>query len=130
MSDYLIWAAKRGDLAALRKAILPNADLNGLDSQGWTPLFHAAHQGSVEVLTTLIEAGADVNFGKETGFTALFSAVLGGHVEAVRTLLDAGAEIVPVQGIELRGYCIQANSKRHETILRMLEEHAKSSLKS
>lgn len=130
MSDSLIWAAKRGDLAALKKAILQDANLNAIDSQGWTPLFHAAHQGNVEVLTALIEAGADVNFGKETGFTALFSAVSGGHVGVVRALLNAGAEIVPVQGIELRGYCIQANSQRHETIYRMLEQHLNSSLKT
>jgi ankyrin repeat protein len=123
MSDSLIWAAKRGDLAALKKAILPDANLNDVDSQGWTPLFHAAHQGNTEVLTLLIEAGADVNFGKGTGFTALFSAVSGGHVEAVQTLLNAGAEIVPVQGIELRGYCIQGNSERHKAILTMLDGH-------
>jgi hypothetical protein len=36
-------------------------------------------------------------------------------------LLNAGAEIVPVQGIELRGYSIRENSKPHETILRMLD---------
>jgi ankyrin repeat protein len=71
-------------------------------------------------------AGANVNRGKETGFTALFSAVLGGHVEAVRLRLDAGAEIVPVQGVELRGYCTHANSRRHDAILTMLDSHAKS----
>jgi hypothetical protein len=60
---------------------------------------------------------------KETGFTALFSAVSGGHIEAVHALLNAGAEIVPVKGIELRAYCIGENSKRHEAILRMLDEH-------
>lgn len=124
MSDSLIWAAKRGNLAALRTAIRPDANLNGVDSQGWTPLFHSANQGNTEALNLLIQAGADVNHGKETGFTALFSAVSGGHIEAVRTLLKAGAEIVPVQGVELRSYCIQEKSKRHETILKMLDEHA------
>jgi uncharacterized protein len=123
MSDSLIWAAKRGDLAALRTAIRPDTNLNDVDSQGWTPLFHAANQGNIEALKLLILAGADVNHGKETGFTALFSAVSGGHIEAVRTLLNAGAEIVSVRGIELRGYCIQAKSKRHDAILRMLDEH-------
>jgi ankyrin repeat protein len=57
-------------------------------------------------LQLLIDGGAKVNGGRETGFTALFSAVSGGHVEAVRLLLNSGAEIVPVQGVELRGYCI------------------------
>jgi hypothetical protein len=71
----------------------------------------------------LILAGADVNHGKETGFTALFSAVSGGHIDTVRVLLDAGAEIAPVKGIALRGYASGANSKRHEAILKMLDEH-------
>ena len=119
----MIRAAKRGDVVALRKAINPDADLNAVDSQGWTPLFHAAHQGTTEALNLLIQAGADVNHGNETGFTALFSAVMSGHVEAVQILLNAGAEIFPVQGIEFRGYSIRANSRPHETILRMLDEH-------
>jgi ankyrin repeat protein len=123
VTDSLIWAAKRGDLDDLRKAIHPDANLNGVDSQGWTPLFHAANQGNTEALKLLIQAGADVNHGKETGFTALFSAVVAGHVDAVHILLNAGAEIVPAQGIELRGYSVRANSKQHEAILRMLDEH-------
>jgi uncharacterized protein len=121
VTDSLIWAAKRGDLDALRKAI--HSDANGVDSQGWTPLFHAAGQGNTEALKLLIQAGADVNHGKETGFTALFSAVVAGHADAVRMLLNAGAEIVPVQGIELRGYSVRPNSKQHEAILRILDEH-------
>ena len=88
-------------------------------------IIHAAHQGNTEALTLLIQAGADVNHGTKTGFTALFSAVSGGHVEAVRILLNAGAETVPVQGIELRGYSIRANSKQHEAILQMLDEQIK-----
>jgi ankyrin repeat protein len=107
----------------MRRAVHSGANLNGVDSGGWTPLFHAAHQGHTEGVKLLIQAGADVNHGKETGFTALFSAVLGGHIEVVRALLDAGAEIVPVQGIELRGYSIRANSKRHDVILGMLDGH-------
>lgn len=123
MTDSLIRAAKRGDLVALQEAIRSNANLNVTDSGGWTPLFHAAHQGCIEALKLLIQAGADVNHGKKTGFTALFSAVMGGHVEAVRILLNAGAEIIPVQGIELRGYSIRTDSPKHEIILRMLDEH-------
>ena len=121
MTDSLIWAAKRSDLNAMRRAIHSGANLNGVDSGGWTPLFHAAHRGNTKGVKLLIQAGADVNHGKRTGFTALFAAVLGGHVEVVRVLLDAGAEIVPMQGTELRGYSIRANSKRHDVILRMLD---------
>lgn len=119
----LIWAAKRGDLAALQTAIRSGAGVDAEDPQGWTALFHAAHHGNTQALQLLIDAGADVNHGRETGFTALFSAVLDGHVEAVRFLLDAGAEIVPVQGVDLRCYCIQGNSERHRAILMMLDDY-------
>lgn len=83
VTDSLIRAAKRGDLVALQKAMQSDANLNSVDSQGWTPLFHAAHQGNIEALNLLIQAGADVNHGRERGFTALFSAVMSGHVDAV-----------------------------------------------
>jgi hypothetical protein len=112
-TEWKIWAAERGDLAALETAVRSGADVNGKDSQGWTALFHAAHHGNTKALQLLIDGGAKVNGGRETGFTALFSAVSGGHVEAVRWLLNSGAEIVPVQGVELRGYCIQENSEHH-----------------
>jgi uncharacterized protein len=123
VADSLIWAAKRGDLVGLETAIRSAANLNAKDSQGWTALFHAAHNGSTKALQLLIDAGADVNRGRETGFTALFAAVGAGHVDAVRLLLDAGAEIVPVKGVELRGYCIQGNSERHKAILALLDGH-------
>lgn len=93
-------------------------------------IIQAAYHGNTEALTLLIQAGADVNHGTKTGFTALFSAVSGGHVEAVRILLNAGAETVPVQGIELRGYSIRANSKQHEAILQMLDEQIKKNTAS
>jgi uncharacterized protein len=122
VSDSLIWAVKHGDLGALRSVLQSAPNLDGVDSQGWSPLVHAAHRGNAEAIGLLIGAGATVNLGQETGFTALFSAVLEGHVEAVRVLLDAGAKEAPVQGIALRSYCIGGNSERHKTILTMLDE--------
>ncbi len=123
MATQLVAAARRGDLIAVRKAIVSSVNLNRADSQGWTPLFHAAHRGHEDAVKILIQAGADVNHGVETGFTALFSAIMGQHVNVVRILLDAGAKIVPVGGIELRGYALHAadGSKRH-SLIAMLDE--------
>lgn len=102
--------------------MLACVDLNCEDSQGWTPLFHVAHRGNTEATKLLIDAGADVNHGTQTGFTALFSAVLSGHVETVRTLLDAGAKVLPLSGIELRGY---ASGKSRSAVVAMLDEASK-----
>lgn len=115
----LIRATKHGDSAALTDAITSGADLNGTDSQGWTPLFHAAARGWVEGIKILIESGADVNHGQESGFTALFSAVISGHSEAVRVLLAAGASIHRVDGVELVGY---AQGEKKPQIVALLDE--------
>jgi ankyrin repeat protein len=120
--NRLIWAAKRGDQAALISPLQSCTDINCKDSQGWTPLFHAAHNGHTEAVRLLIQAGADVNEGIETGFTALYSAVLGQHVETVRVLIEAGARIAPVNGIELRGYALlAADAAKRYAILTMLD---------
>jgi len=116
--NALIKAAKKGDLIALKAAIRSGADLNCIDSQGWTPLFHAAGRGWTEGMKIIIAAGADVNHGKETGFTALFSAVTSGHIEAVQVLLDAGAQVRDVQGIKLVGH---AQGKKRQEIVAVLE---------
>ena len=47
LSDSFIWAAKRGDLVALRSAVRAGDSLDTVDSQGWTASFHAAHLTSL-----------------------------------------------------------------------------------
>jgi ankyrin repeat protein len=119
----LIKAAKHRDLVALKDAIRSGADLNEMDSQGWTPLFHAAAKGWAEGMKTIIEAGANVNHGRENGFTALFSAVISGHLEAVEILLEAGADVLDVQGIKLTGH---AQGKERTQIVAALERAMQS----
>jgi ankyrin repeat protein len=118
VASPLVKAAKRRDLRALKEAIRSGADLDSMDSQGWTPLFHAASRGWTQGMKIIIEAGADVNHGQETGFTALFSAVISGRIEAVQLLLEAGARVRNVQGISLAGY---AQGKKRPQIVAALE---------
>ena len=101
--------------------MLSGTDLDCMDSQGWTPLFHAAHHGNTEAVKLLMQSGAAVNHGVETGFTALFSAVMGQHVEAVGALLDAGARVVLAGGNELRGHALWAEPKKREELIAMLD---------
>ena len=79
-------------------------------------------QGQYAVFTV----GLDRISIHSVGQRDLFSAVLGGHADVVRALIDAGAEILPVQGIELRGMANKRNSIRHEAILKMLDGHKRN----
>ena len=124
MGSTIIKAIKRCDHTALKAEIESGAGLEAVDSQGWTPLFHAAHRGDVTAITMLLHAGADVNHGIEQGFTALFSAVASLHVDAVRVLLDAGAKPVPLQGIALHHYVQRREEPPSLAIIAALDESA------
>jgi hypothetical protein len=112
----LISSAERGDVPTLKAAIASGADLDGLDDQGWTALFHAASRGNVDVLKPLLEAGA-LNV---EGFYALFLATSAGHVEAVRVLLEAGTNLTPEHFVELRD-SISGKNTGDKIILKLLD---------
>jgi ankyrin repeat protein len=46
---------------ALTAIIQCNANLDTLDSNGWTALIHAAYHGDIDSAAILIKNGADVN---------------------------------------------------------------------
>jgi uncharacterized protein len=120
-SKAIIWAAKRGDRVALRKAIDAGADLNTTDVSGWTPLFHAAGRGDVQAMKLLIQAGADVNHGADRNFTPLFAAILGNHLEAIQTLLATGAHVHTSGGDDLSRYVQDRSSEKGQKIMACLE---------
>jgi ankyrin repeat protein len=123
----LIRVVKRGDPVTIRRHILNGADVNGVDPQGLSPLYHASTRGNTDAMKTLIEAGADVNYEKNTVYSALFVAVTGGHVEAVGLLLDAGAEPSPVRGLNLRSYVeLGKDLQKNKAILELLSRRAGS----
>jgi ankyrin repeat protein len=122
MGSTMIKAIKRCDHDARKAEIESGAPLHAVDSQGWTPLFHAAHRGDVTAVTMLLQAGADVNHGIERGFTALFSAVMSLHVEVVRTLLNAGAKTAPVQGVDLHHHVQRRQEPRSLEIIALLDK--------
>ncbi len=85
---------RRGDVAAVRRLLEEGADVNQIDTAGWTPLMNASAAGHVQVAGLLIDSGADVNYrDQERGMTALMLAALLGETEVVRLLLDKGADI-------------------------------------
>jgi hypothetical protein len=102
--DFLT-AVIKGDVAGVRAGLAAGVPVDGLDSNGFTPLINAAIFGQAEVARVLIEAGANPGFrarsplfrkGKTT--TALEQARGNAHQTVVDVLLRTGAcEIDPAQ---------------------------------
>ena len=65
--------------------------VDGLESDGSTPLMAAADGGHQKIVRQLLEAGADWEEKDGEGCTALALAVAGGHLEAATVLRDWAA---------------------------------------
>lgn len=70
-----------------------NADINILDSNGWTALHHASHRGDLVSVNTLIRYGANLNAISNQFKTPLHLASLNNHFEVVQALLESGANL-------------------------------------
>ena len=99
---HLVWAARTGDVAAIRRLAASGVDLDAspatsmkfifpdLDHLHWTALQHAAGKHQVEVVRVLLEWGADPD---ANGATALLIAAGSKDPTMMRLLLDAGADV-------------------------------------
>lgn len=64
-----------------------NANLDTIDSNGWTALHHAAYNGDVDSANVLLQSGAKVNAFSNQGKTALHFAAMHNHVSVIRLLV-------------------------------------------
>jgi ankyrin repeat protein len=99
---HLIWAARTGDVAAIRTLAASGLDLDAspatplkfvfpdFDHAGWTALQHAAGKRQVEAVRVLLEWGADPD---ANGATALLIAAGSEDPTMMRLMLDAGADV-------------------------------------
>jgi hypothetical protein len=103
---HLIWAARKGDVAAIRTLASRGVDLNAsthtartfifpdFDHAGWTALQHAAGKQQAEAVRVLLEWGADPDATQPGGVaTPLFIAASNDDRTTVKLLLDAGADV-------------------------------------
>jgi ankyrin repeat protein len=88
----LLNAAKKNDVAKIKKLLTQGEDVNAKDRQESTPLIEAVRANLLDAVRVLIEAGAELNRGDKHGSTPLFYAVLFGSSEIVKALLEAGAD--------------------------------------
>jgi ankyrin repeat protein len=103
---HLVWAARMGDIAAIRSLAARGVDLNAssvtertfifpdLDHARWTALQHAVGKQQVEAVRVLLEWGAEPD-ATEPGSTAtpLFIAAKNSDRTTVKLMLDAGADV-------------------------------------
>jgi len=99
MTDFTK-AAATGDIEAIATNLAQGADVNEVDSTGYTALYHAAGAGHKKVVQKLLAAGANPNIklglsyhALGQGHTALLVATQNGHIEIVKYLLAAGADV-------------------------------------
>jgi len=110
----LIGAAGRGDVNAMKQALLSGATVNGRSSTGETALVEAARWGGggLDAVNFLLSKGADPNLtGRYIGMMSpLHAAVIkhkdefgdGEGDEIVQSLIDAGAAVSSSKGFEGR----------------------------
>lgn len=79
----------------LREIIKAGVDINGIDSEGNTPLMFAALKNTnPETISLLIESGAAVNSQNESGLTPLMLAVINNpNHEVSEVLIKSGADV-------------------------------------
>ena len=95
LNDKLFEAVRKGDVAAVTKALDNGADVNAKFRYGTTALFKAAERGYAQVAKVLLDRGADVKV-KDTfyGATAMTWALDNKHVDVVKLLLEKDASDV------------------------------------
>ena len=87
----LLFAARVGAVAPVRRLIAAGADVDDTDAWGVSATVLAAHSGFGDLLELLLENGADPN-AADAGFSALHTAVMRRDMQMVGALLDHGAD--------------------------------------
>lgn len=91
--EYPLHAAVRsGDAVAIREALHAGANVDRLDSRGFSPLLSTVLRGQVQTVVTLLAEGADPNLANTDGATPLMAAAIDGNLEITKLLLVAGAD--------------------------------------
>jgi ankyrin repeat protein len=74
--EHSIYAARQGNIEAVKEYLDDGKDVNAKNEYGWTHLNHAAEGGHKEIVELLIAAGADLNverYGETPLDTAIFT---------------------------------------------------------
>src|SRR3990167_3202934 len=95
--EDLMREAFDGNSAGIEAAIAAGADINSVDTYGYTALIFAAKNVHIDIVRLLLDRGANINAINDSENTALMHAAFNGHINTVRLLLDRGANINAVE---------------------------------
>ena len=116
--NQLTKAIYREKLRHVEALLQSGADVNGVDSKGWTPLMQAVEMENVDIVRLLLSRGADVNLRGSGGVTPLHIAVDISIDGTIQTGGQPGDE--PTEIIELllqKGGFLLARDAKGETPL-------------
>jgi ankyrin repeat protein len=87
----IFYAIRNSHVRCVDSLIKRNADLNVIDSNGFTPIFHALHNH--DCLKFLANNGADIDYPDKSGRTPIFYAVFKKDVPLIELLINLGANV-------------------------------------
>jgi ankyrin repeat protein len=90
--NAVLAAAKKGDIAAVKRLLDAGAAVNSSEADGSTALHWAVESDDSEMARLLLRSGADAKRANRYGVTPLQLAAVNGNAAVVRDLLDAGAD--------------------------------------
>ncbi len=89
----LTMATDNDCIESVRLLIEAKADVNGVDSEGQTPIMLAASIGNKNIVDLLLGEGAELDIQDCDEYTALMYAAVNGNEECLSALINAGADI-------------------------------------
>lgn len=92
IKNYLLRAAKEGDLKIVSAVIDNRFDLNVADNKGYTSLILAAYHGHNNIVELLLRSGANPCQKDKRGNTALMGAIFKGEISIGRQLIAANCK--------------------------------------
>jgi ankyrin repeat protein len=79
---------KEPSLSLVELLVEHGADVDSMDDNGYTALYHAARQGYNTIVKMLIACGANVNAMALDGLKPLHSAIIEGHATAATMIFE------------------------------------------
>ena len=114
-------AARRADVAEIKRLVASGVDVNSIDSMRHTAMHTASAWGHLDVLKTLVALKGNIHAKTSTeGFTPLHYAARGGHAEAVKTMVVELRANVHAQNAENATPLHQAAAKGHAETVKTL----------